>query len=594
MHSQQDVIDSLPLHIQPFVAIQDYGLYTPRDQSVWRFLLHQLSFSLQNKAHDTYFEGLVKTGINKDAIPKIEHINHCLNKIGWRAVAVDGFLPPAIFMEFQALKVLAIAVNIRSFEHMLYTPAPDIIHESAGHAPFLIDIDYAEFLQRFGELGMHAIANQHDLDIYEAVRNLSIVKESNSSTAQEKQAAQQLVESLQDKDVAPSEANLLARLHWWTVEYGLVGEPNDFRIYGAGLLSSLSESQCCFDQISNNEAVKSKVKTKLLTVDSIKTAYDITVQQPQLFVTQSCRHLSHILAEYSRKMACNVGGSSAMMSGLEASSVVTCTVNSGLQISGKLSKVICDAIDNVIYFNTHGPTQLSYEHCQLLGHGIEHHAQGFGSPVGRLIGTERCLSLYTVDELQQLGIRISDTVCLRFLSGISVQGQLDNIVRRDQKNILFSFSQCTVKDINNDILFDPDWGVYDMSIGERISSVSGGSADQLNFPQFNTAETQTTVETHYDDITQSQFALYSDLRALRESGKASVELLIKIANNDGHDWLIYFEALELCFCQSDNDKTQHIKPLLMHRLNEFIEHSPQSDTASLIQQGLDRLFHVSA
>ena len=252
MHSQADVIQSLPSHLQPFVAIQDYAAYTPRDHAIWRFLLNQLSFSLRDSAHPTYFAGLEKTGIGFDAIPKIEDINQCLNKLDWRAVAVDGFLPPALFMEFQAHRVLAIALNIRSYEHMLYTPAPDIIHESAGHAPFLIDIDYAEFLQRFGELGMKAIANQHDVDIYEAVRNLSIVKENVDSTEEQINKAQTIVETLQQKSVEPSEANLLARLHWWTVEYGLVGSLDDYRIFGAGLLSSLSESQGCV----NNEVVK--------------------------------------------------------------------------------------------------------------------------------------------------------------------------------------------------------------------------------------------------------------------------------------------------------------------------------------------------
>ncbi|MFT4636395.1 MAG: phenylalanine-4-hydroxylase, partial [Chitinophagales bacterium] len=276
MQSQQQVIDSLPSHLQPFIATQDYSLYSSQDQAVWRFLIHQLSFSLKGAAHETYFEGLAKTGIGFETIPRIEEINLHLNQLGWQAVAVNGFLPPAVFMEFQAIKVLAIAVNIRSFEHMLYTPAPDIIHESAGHAPFLIDIDYAEFLQRFGELGMQAIANQHDMDHYQAIRELSIVKEDTDSTAAQIEQVEKRVEEIQNTKVEPSEANLLARLHWWTVEYGLVGEVNNYRIFGAGLLSSLSESQSCLND--------KEVKKKALTINSIKSAYDITVQQPQLFV----------------------------------------------------------------------------------------------------------------------------------------------------------------------------------------------------------------------------------------------------------------------------------------------------------------------
>lgn len=586
MQSQQNVINSLPAHIQPFVALQDYSQYSPRDHAVWRFLLHQLTYSLKGKAHATYFDGLAKTGISKEAIPKIEEINHCLSKLGWRAVAVDGFLPPAIFMEFQALKVLAIAVNIRSFEHMLYTPAPDIIHESAGHAPFLIDIDYAEFLQRFGELGMRAIANQHDLNIFEAVRHLSIVKESSLSSEQEKLDARAQVEQLQDKKVTPSEANLLARLHWWTVEYGLVGELDDFRIYGAGLLSSLSESQCCFDRKIDGEIVKSEVLAKLLTVDSVNFAYDITVQQPQLFVTKSCRHLSHILAEYSRKMACNTGGYTAMQAALKAQSVVTCTVNSGLQISAKLSKVQCDAVHNIIYFNTEGPTQLSLNNIQLLGHGIEHHAQGFGSPVGKLIGMERCLSLYSIDELHNHGITIGQKIRLQFLSGITVIGQLDSIVRRNQKNILFSFSNCTVKDINGTLLFAPEWGVFDMAVGESVISVNGGAADQVHFPQYHKPESTTVIQTVYDDATQIQFDLYQRLRLSRESQHDEVYPLIEdILNVEDSDWLLLFEALELL--QLVNSNNGGLKDTLSQALN--LSKGQSIDTASLIEQGLERL-----
>ena len=112
MTSQKDVIKSLPIHLQPFVATQDYSQYTSRDHAIWRFILHQLKFSLKDVAHQTYFEGLEKTGIGLEEIPRIEDINACLNELGWQAVAVDGFLPPAVFMEFQAIKVLAIALNL--------------------------------------------------------------------------------------------------------------------------------------------------------------------------------------------------------------------------------------------------------------------------------------------------------------------------------------------------------------------------------------------------------------------------------------------------------------------------------------------------
>jgi len=500
MQSQDQVIQSLPAHLRPFVAIQDYAVYTPRDQAVWRFLLHQLDFSLKGKAHETYFDGLAKTGIGFERIPRIEEINDCLSNLGWRAVAVDGFLPPAVFMEFQAIKVLAIALNIRSFENMLYTPAPDIIHESAGHAPFLIDVDYAEFLQRFGELGMRAIANQHDMNIYEAVRALSITKEDSKSTQAQIKAAQTKVEDLQNTKVEPSEANLLARLHWWTVEYGLVGELNDYTIFGAGLLSSLSESQDCMDD--------KNVKKLPLTIDAILTPYDITTAQPQLFITQSCRHLSQVLDEYGRHMCCQRGGASALSEAQEAGSINTVTLNSGIQIAGKIERVLKDAVGNAIYLNTKGATQLAHGGTELVGHGISFHANGFGSPIGKLRAIERCLSDYTVDELKRHNIEVNQVVTLNFLSGIKVVGMLDEVIRREQKNIVFSFSDCSVTNAQGDELFNPSWGSYDMAVGSSVISVAGGSADQTTYPMYEAPSKQVTLEHAYDEHTRKQFKLF--------------------------------------------------------------------------------------
>ena len=76
-------------------------------------------------------------------------MNDILGKIGWGAVAVDGFIPPAAFMEFQAYKVLVIACDMRQMHHIEYTPAPDIVHEAAGHAPIIVDREYSDLSAAF-------------------------------------------------------------------------------------------------------------------------------------------------------------------------------------------------------------------------------------------------------------------------------------------------------------------------------------------------------------------------------------------------------------------------------------------------------------
>jgi phenylalanine-4-hydroxylase len=501
--TQREIIASLPSHLQPFVAEQDHAAqYTARDHAVWRFLMRRLRAQLAKTAHPVYLEGLARTGISTDHIPSIDEMNQCLQQLGWQAVVVDGFIPPAIFMEFQARRILVIALDMRSLEHMLYTPAPDIVHESAGHAPFLIDIDYAEFLQRFGEVGMRAIANQHDHALYEAVRRLSIIKESPDASAQEIEDAETHLNQLAAMDVEPSEAALLTRLHWWTVEYGLVGSVDDYRLFGAGLLSSLGESRHCLDD--------RLVKKIPLTVDAVNQPYDITTEQPQLFVTPSCRHLSQVLEEFAAGMAWQQGGAVALEKAIAAGTVCTARLDSGLQIAGRFVKVMHNAVGTPIFLRTEGPTQLAHGDRELVGHDIRHHPHGFSSPLGGVKEFTRSLSDYSVDELASLGVTIGKPVKLEFLSGITVIGRLDRILRENHRNLILSFSDCTVTTLGGDVLFDPSWGVFDMAVGTEVVSVAGGAADKTRYPLFDapsetksaTTVSDTALMSAYDEIAQ--------------------------------------------------------------------------------------------
>src|SRR3990172_1981411 len=175
----------LPVHLRRYVVPQEYSAYTPRDQAVWRHILRRLVRHLASRAHPSYLRGLEATGIGTERIPSMDEMNEKLARLGWSAVSVRGFIPPAVFTELQALRVLAIAGDIRTHEHIEYTPAPDIVHESAGHAPILADPAYAAFLQRVGELGFRAIASTEDQAVYEAIPALSVVKEDPAATPEE-------------------------------------------------------------------------------------------------------------------------------------------------------------------------------------------------------------------------------------------------------------------------------------------------------------------------------------------------------------------------------------------------------------------------
>src|SRR5213596_2560944 len=308
-------VQSLPKHLLQFAVDQRYDEYTSVDHAVWRFIMRQNIFFLREYAHKVYFQGLLDTGISFERIPRIQEMNDILGKIGWGAVAVDGFIPPAAFMEFQAYKVLVIACDMRQIHHIEYTPAPDIVHEAAGHAPIIVDREYSNYLQRFGEVGARAMSSKKDFELYQAIRHLSILKERPNADPKEVEKATKLVEHRQKNLGEPSEIALLSRLHWWTVEYGLIGTLEEPKIYGAGLLSSIGESVSCLEP---------QVKKIPYSIDARLVPFDITTKQPQLFDTRDFQQLGDVLEEFASTMAFRVGGLEGMTKAIECKNPVTC------------------------------------------------------------------------------------------------------------------------------------------------------------------------------------------------------------------------------------------------------------------------------
>src|SRR5437588_7996174 len=372
-------VQLLPNHLLQFSVDQRYDEYTPVDHAVWRFIMRLNIFFLREYAHKLYFQGLLDTGISFDRIPRIEEMNEILGKIGWGGVAVDGFIPPAAFMEFQAYRVLVIACDMRQINHIEYTPAPNIGHEAAGNAPIIVDSEYADYLQRFGEVGAKAMSSKKDFELYEAIRHLSILKEQQNPDAEELAKAMKLVEERQKNLGDPSEMALLSRLHWWTVEYGLIGPLENPKIYGAGLLSSIGESVSCLE---------AHVKKIPYSIDAQNVPFDITTKQPQLFVTRDFQHLKDVLEEFASKMAYQVGGLEGINKAIECANTATCQYSSGLQVTGVFDEVIVDQDKRPIYLHAKGPCALAYQDKELEGHGRDYHKEGFGSPIGNWKQTE--------------------------------------------------------------------------------------------------------------------------------------------------------------------------------------------------------------
>lgn len=531
------VIDKLPKHLKAFIIPQNYRRYTPQDQAVWRYVMRQNVRYLNRVAHDSYRDGLRKTGISIDKIPSLEEMNEILARIGWAAATVDGFIPPAAFMEFQKYKVLVIAADIRPLDQIEYTPAPDIIHEAAGHAPIIADPEYAEYLRYFGEIGCRAFSSKKDHEIYEEIRHLSILKAYPYTPEEEIKKSEEKLEKISAENNLPSEMSLIRNLHWWTVEYGLIGDLKNPKIYGAGLLSSIGESK---------NALKDKVIKLPYTLDAKDYNFDITKQQPQLFVTPDFIHLTKVLDEFANTMALRTGGVEGIMKAIESQNTATVEYSSGLQVSGIFSDAIIDH-GHVVYIKTNSPTTLNWQEKMLPGHSKKYHKDGYGSPVGKIKGAMKPMRFLTDVDLKQLGIEKGKKSAFEYESDLDVEGKLEKITRKENDLVLLTFSDCLVK-FKGKILFEPGWGLYDMAIGEKIVSVFNGPVDPEAYGLSYQAPAEKTVKINYSKKEKELHKLYLEARKIRETGENMnlvPELWEKIAGEFPDNWLIAVEIYEL-------------------------------------------------
>lgn len=561
-------ISALPEHLKDFIIDQNYDRYTARNQAVWRYVMRRNLDYLSEVAHESYLKGLNITGINVESIPSLEKMNKILEQIGWGAVCVDGFIPPAAFMEFQKHKVLVIAADIRNINQIEYTPAPDIIHEAAGHAPIIADPDYAEYLRKFGEIGSKAFGSSYDYELYEAIRHLSILKADPNSNNDELKKAESKIADLKANPAPLSEMSLIRNLHWWTVEYGLIGELDKPQIYGAGLLSSIGESVW---------ALSDKVNKIPYTLEAQDYSFDITKPQPQLFVTPNFEYLNTVLDEFACNMSLNIGGIEGINKAIESKNLATAVLRSGIQINGTFTNMIAKG-SQIIYIQTTGPSMLSYKDQVIESHGPTYHKHGYGTAVGKLKGILKPMRQLNDEDLKALGIEESKKCDLVFNSGLSVNGVLKSKTRKNGKLILLSFIDCTVK-YEDKILFQPEWGIYDMAIGETIPSVYNGVADPKAFGLKYAPPTETTHQINYTKRELSLFRQYQSIRDYREKGIDNLKDLAEYAmKNHPNEWLLILEIYEL----AQND-AELLKEINYHIKRMDICHTERQ----LLQKGLD-------
>lgn len=188
---------------------QDWERYTLEEHAVWRTLFERQSKLLPGRACDEFVQGMRDLPIGPDQIPNFEQMSEILMKrTGWQVVAVPGLVPDDIFFEHLANRRFPAGHFIRKPHELDYLEEPDVFHDVFGHVPMLMNPVIADYIQAYGEGGLRA-------------KRLGFLEN-------------------------------LARVYWYTVEFGLVEQPDGLRIYGAGIVSSATETRFAVEDPSPN------------------------------------------------------------------------------------------------------------------------------------------------------------------------------------------------------------------------------------------------------------------------------------------------------------------------------------------------------
>lgn len=242
------VYDTPPLHANADWTIpQNWNQFADSDHAMWDRLFARQSEMLPGRAADAFLRGMEVLKLSKPGIPDyLELNNRLMAATGWQVVAVPGLVPDAVFFEHLANRRFPAGNFIRTPEQLDYLQEPDIFHDVFGHVPMLADPVFADYMVAYGQGGLRSLG-------FGALDHL-------------------------------------ARLYWYTVEFGLIREPQGLRIYGAGIVSSFGESVFALDDPSPN-----RIGFDLLRV--MRTKYRIDDFQQNYFVIQSLDQLLKVTVE---------------------------------------------------------------------------------------------------------------------------------------------------------------------------------------------------------------------------------------------------------------------------------------------------------
>ena len=233
---------------------QHYSNYTPDDQAVWETLFRRQMARLPGRASQAYMNGIVATGFPNARIPDFERdLNPRLLPItGWRVVAVPGLIGNREFFELMADRQFPATTWVRSREQLDYLPEPDMFHDTFGHVPVLTNQHFCNFLAALSRIALNHVDNPEAID-------------------------------------------MISRLYWYTVEFGLIQEADGLRIYGGGILSSPGET--IYARESN---VPKRIPYDVATL--LQTPYIIDHFQERYFVIDSYEQLFHSVSDIEAKL----------------------------------------------------------------------------------------------------------------------------------------------------------------------------------------------------------------------------------------------------------------------------------------------------
>jgi phenylalanine-4-hydroxylase len=236
----------LPAALRRHIVPQRHDDYGPAAHATWcqlRERTAQLVHELKLWLHPDYIEGFRRLILPWSRIPTVAEVSEALAEFGWSAVCVDGYLPTKVYAGLLARRVFPVARHIRRPEHLEFSPVPDLAHDLVGHVPMLVSREHGQFLRRLATALWRAPHSPLEQLLYRANRECSALR-CRRRPPPELQLAEARVARIQRRlGRHPSALTELGRLYLWSIEFGLLGSVSQFRIYGAGLLSSPEETR---------------------------------------------------------------------------------------------------------------------------------------------------------------------------------------------------------------------------------------------------------------------------------------------------------------------------------------------------------------